>query len=49
MDNLQKRREFPKGFTEKFYQESKIIYKMTEPLPAKRPSAAFFLNKSPEY
>lgn len=22
---------------------------MTEQLPAKRPSAAFFLNKSPEY
>ena len=49
MENLEKRRQFPKGFTEKFYQESKIIYKMTEHLPAKRPSAAFFLNKSPEF
>ena len=49
MDNLQKRREFPRGFTEKYYQESKIIYKMTEHLPAKRPSAVLFLSKSPEY
>lgn len=49
MEHLEKRRQFPKGFTEKFYQESKIIYKMTEPLPAKRFSAASFCNKSPEF
>ena len=30
MENLEKRRQFPKGFTEKFHQESEIIYKMTE-------------------
>jgi serine/threonine protein kinase len=48
LDNLSKRREFPKGFTDKYYQESIIISLMTENLPEKRPSAEQYLNKSPE-
>ena len=39
LDNLSKHREFPKGFTDKYYQESIIISLMTENLPEKRPSA----------
>ena len=40
IENLTKNREFPKGFTEKYSSESKIISLMTELLPAKRPSAS---------
>ena len=47
--NISKSRTFPKGFTDKFYQESKIIALMTDSLPEKRPSATYFLNKSPEF
>ena len=49
IENLQRKREFPKGFAQKYYQESKIVLKMTESLPEKRPSAAYFLNRSPEF
>jgi len=46
---LTKDRKFPKGFKSKYYQESTIILKMTEEKPGCRPSAAYFLNNSPEY
>lgn len=49
LDNLSKLREFPKGFQEKFYQESKVITLMTDLVPEKRPSAAVFLDRSPEH
>ena len=49
LDNLSKKREFPKDFTRQFYQESKIIHRMTELRPEKRPSAAMLLDRSPEY
>lgn len=48
IENLSKKREFPKGFTDRYPCESKIISMMTEVLPAKRPSAQQFLNRSPE-
>lgn len=49
LENLWKHRTFPRGFNDKYYQESKIISLMTDPVPAKRPTAANFLNKSIEY
>ena len=49
IDNIGSKRQFPKGFTDKFYQESRIIALMTDPVPEKRPTAAFFLDKSPEF
>ena len=51
MENLKKRREqgFPVGFQEKYYHESKIILKMTDQTPERRPSAKVFLDRSPEY
>lgn len=49
IDNLNKKRVFPKGFQEKFFQESKIITLMTDVVPEKRPSAAQFLDRSPEH
>lgn len=49
IDNLKNKREFPRGFVNKYFQESKIILKMTDAVPEKRPSASYFLNKSPEY
>lgn len=48
-DDLRERRKFPKGFKKQFHQESNIILKMTEEKPGCRPSAAYFLNSSPEY
>jgi len=39
LENLSKNREFPKGFTEKYASESKIISMMTDHVPVKRPSA----------
>lgn len=49
IDNLSKKREFPPKFVEKFYQESKIITLMTDLVPEKRPSATYFLDRSPEH
>jgi len=49
MDNLSKKREFPKLFKKQFYQESLIIKLMTETKPEKRPSASLFLDRLPEY
>jgi serine/threonine protein kinase len=49
IDNLSRNRTLPKGFKEKFYQESKVIMLMTEVIPEKRPSAAQFLDRSPEH
>lgn len=49
LENIWKDRNFPKGFTDRFYPESKIIALLTDPVPEKRPTASFFLNKSPEY
>ena len=48
MEDLIKHQRFPKGFQEKFYQESKVITLMTAVKPEKRPSAAQFLDRSPE-
>lgn len=33
LENLWNQRAFPKGFTDKYYQESKIIALMTDPVP----------------
>lgn len=49
LEGLSKKREFPKNFTENFYQESKIIHLMTEIRPEKRPSAAKLLDRSAEF
>ena len=49
VDRLKTKRAFPKGFEERYYQESRVILQMTQTLPEKRPSAAQFLDKSPEH
>jgi len=48
-DNLKTNKSFERDFLSQYYEESKVVILMTNQLPEKRPTAAQFLDKSPEH